>query len=119
MSKLSKLGISFAATAALAAGSLNLVGAASESCHTQFSVPVCTTDSIPANAQNHFVHVSVGPFQTWSVHDVGNGVQVGHGTNGILGTERTITGLFGRYNATISNILTSAITGSGVTITNT
>jgi hypothetical protein len=113
------MAMSLAVTATVAIGSMGLGEAASESCWTQFSVPECTTRAIPANAQNHFVHVSVGPFQTYSVNDTDMHVQVAHGTNGILGTERTITGLTNHYNAHIGNLLTSAITGSSVTITNT
>ena len=57
----------------------------------------CSTKSVAANRSGHFVFVSITPTVHWIVRDAVNGVVVGSGTAGLLGTRRTIVGLFGRY----------------------
>jgi len=110
----------FAAAAALAGllGFDSAAQAASKTCRTGLVPTFCTTGWIRANPRTHHVHVSVSSWQTWSVHDIDSRVRVGHGTNGIWGTEKTITGLYGRYNASISNQLSSSIVGGHITIRN-
>jgi hypothetical protein len=109
-----------AAVAVLATllASTGLAQAASKTCTVGFAPPTCTTGWVRANASGHFVHVSVTSWQTWKVTDIDTHVRVAHGTNGVLGSSRTITGLYGRYNATISNQVTAVVLGGRITISN-
>ena len=117
MKKMKHVGLAAVLALASLAG-VGIAQAASKTCYTGFAPPDCTTGTIRANSSGHFVHVSVTSWQTWSVHDVDTHVRVAHGTNGVLGTERTITGLYGRYNASISNMVTSVVLGGHITISN-
>jgi hypothetical protein len=117
MKKMKNLGLAAVLAVASLAGA-GIADAASKTCYTGFAPPDCTTGWIRANSSGHFVHVSVSSWQTWKVTDIDTHVRVAHGTNGILGSERTITGLYGRYNATISNMVTSVVVGGHITISN-
>jgi hypothetical protein len=94
-------------------------GAASKRCDVGRAWPRCTTGIVPANSNSHHVHVSVSSFLHWSVKDVDTGVTVGSGNSNLWGVERTITGLYGRYTATIVNGVTANVVGGGVTLHNT
>ncbi len=72
----------------------------------------CSTDSIRANARNHFIHVHAWRFVTWQVKDINSNVIVARGASGIRGTDKTITGLYGTYKGYASNSAT-ALTISG------
>jgi hypothetical protein len=94
------------------------VRAASQSCNIDLALPDCRTSPVPANGQWHFVHIDVSSFLTYSVVDAGNGVRVAHGTTGVFGTSRTITGLYSRYYLHLMNGVTGAIIGGSGTINN-
>jgi hypothetical protein len=104
---------------AMLLGTAGASQAASETCRVDLGLGACTTNWLRANATNHFVHVSVSSWQTFYLHDIDTHVIVYHGTNGIFGTEHTVTGLFGRYTGEINNLLTAALIGGHITITNT
>ncbi len=78
----------------------------------------CNTATINANARNHFIHVQASRFLTWQVKDVNSRVIVAHGTSGIRGTDKTITGLYGTYNGRASNVATSVLIGGRLELSN-
>jgi len=52
---------------------------------------------MPANAANHFLHISMPGFSTAAIQDIGTHVYVFTDDAGLFGISRTITGLFGTY----------------------
>ncbi|HLM47173.1 MAG TPA: hypothetical protein VK458_25120, partial [Myxococcaceae bacterium] len=58
----------------------------------------CTTTSVRANPNGHFVHIDVSPRVSYIVYDSDNGVAVKRGRSAAVGTRQTITGLYGRYH---------------------
>lgn len=58
----------------------------------------CTTTSVSANPNGHFVHINISPRVAYRVIDSSNGAVVSSGTSGLLGTRKTITGLYSRYH---------------------
>ena len=92
--------------------------AASSTCTVGIAPAECTTDWVRANPTTHHIHIKVSPWQTYYLKDIDTHVVVAHGTNGMLGTERTVTGLYGRYTGTVNNALTALLIGGGITISN-
>jgi hypothetical protein len=72
--------------------------AASNTC-TMFTKRIsCTTKSVRANPNGHFVHIEVSPRVSYTVYDSDNGVAVKSGRSSVVGNSQTITGLYGRYH---------------------
>jgi hypothetical protein len=72
--------------------------AASNTCWMVTEPWKCTTNSVSANAQAHFVHIDISPRVEYVVVDSNNGVVVNSGTSGWTGTRKTIIGLYSRYH---------------------
>ncbi|MDQ3235379.1 MAG: hypothetical protein M3Q07_26510 [Pseudobdellovibrionaceae bacterium] len=92
--------------------------AASESCSLSFGAAQCWTEAVAANSRSHHVHIDISSHITWSVVDIDNDAVVARGTSGWLGTERTITGLYGKYVLHLQNAATAVILGGSGTIHN-
>jgi len=58
----------------------------------------CTTTSVSANPNGHFIHIDIAPRVAYRVVDSDNGVVVNSGTSSWFGTRKTITGLYGHYH---------------------
>jgi hypothetical protein len=108
-------------TAVLAALSLCVAVAAhatSKSCGLNQFVYTCKTGIVSANASSHHIHAAVSPFMEWYVRDVDTNVKVAKGTAGLFGKEKTITGLYGRYEGSATGAVAAASIGGGITIHN-
>ena len=79
--------------------------AVSSGCTTSTGVlRYCKTGTIPANAQRHFIHIDVTRFVTYKLNDAKSGKIVASGKTGSSNTNKTTTGLYGRYYAQGANI---------------
>lgn len=63
----------------------------------------CYTNSIPANKNNHFVHITLSPFVDYTVIDSKIDKVVYRGSSGFWGVKKTITGLYSDYKLHIMN----------------
>jgi hypothetical protein len=57
----------------------------------------CTTATIPANRNGHYVYLEVSSGARWEVYDVVTDVRVGTGQTGLRFKRKTIFGLYGSY----------------------
>jgi hypothetical protein len=92
--------------------------AASDDCGVGFAPASCRTKAIPANKENHFVHIMVSPYMKYRVVDSTNGDVVARGTAGFFGVRKTITGLYAKYYAAIDVTPQVPVIGGNISIRN-
>ncbi len=93
---------------------LSPVMAVSKTC--SFTLLDCYTESISANKDNHFIHITVSPKVEFAVRDIRNNNIVASGTAGDWGVSRTITGLYSEYRLHVLKAKT--LSGGSGTISN-
>jgi hypothetical protein len=73
--------------------------AQSSTCSAAWSDHFCHTGNVPANADNHFIHLDVsGPCDLFAVVDRVNGLTVYQASTGWGRTEKTLGNVFSAYS---------------------